>query len=186
MLKFTCCDAAAQFSGRVQAQVLQGIQRGFEKECLRVDPQGHLAQTPHPAALGSKLTHPWITTDYSEALLEFITPPARTLPSRWRSARHPPVHRAAVLGSETMWASSMPCVLGDDSAIPLADYGSSNKARFKHVYREGLGCVMAARCRPSPACTTTGRCPPRSGRPCMAPAKARTTCRISPAPAISA
>ena len=58
MLKFTCCDAASQFSGRVQAQVLQGIRRGYEKECLRVDDAGRLAQTPHPAALGSKLTHP--------------------------------------------------------------------------------------------------------------------------------
>ena len=55
MLKFTCCDAVGQFSGRVQAQVLRGIQRGYEKECLRVDPSGRLAQTPHPRALGSKL-----------------------------------------------------------------------------------------------------------------------------------
>ena len=139
MLKFTCCDAQAQFSGRVQAQVLQGIQRGYEKECLRVDPDGHLAQTPHPAALGSKLTHPWITTDYSEALLEFITPPSRDPAFPLQFLRD--IHRFTTphLGRETMWASSMPCLLGDDSNIPLADYGSSNKARFKYVYREGLG-----------------------------------------------
>jgi glutamate--cysteine ligase len=139
MLKFTCCDAAGQFSGRVQAQVLQGIQRGFEKECLRVDPQGQLAQTPHPTSLGSKLTHPWITTDYSEALLEFITPPSKDPAFPLQFLRD--IHRftAPRLGDETMWASSMPCVLGDDHAIPLANYGSSNKAKFKHVYREGLG-----------------------------------------------
>ncbi|MFO1190624.1 MAG: glutamate--cysteine ligase [Rhodoferax sp.] len=139
MLKFTCCDAAAQFSGQVQAQVLQGIQRGFEKECLRVDPSGHLARTPHPAALGSKLTHPWITTDYSEALLEFITPPSKDPAFPLQFLRD--IHRFTVprLGDETLWASSMPCVLGEDSDIPLADYGSSNKARFKYVYREGLG-----------------------------------------------
>ncbi len=139
MLKFTCCDAQAQFSGRVQAQVLQGIQRGYEKECLRVDPDGHLAQTPHPAALGSKLTHPWITTDYSEALLEFITPPSKDPAFPLQFLRD--IHRFTTprLGTETMWASSMPCLLGDDSNIPLADYGSSNKAKFKYVYREGLG-----------------------------------------------
>ncbi|MFX6036374.1 glutamate--cysteine ligase, partial [Acinetobacter baumannii] len=45
-----------------------------ERECLRVDSDGKLALTPHPRALGSTLTHPQITTDYSEALLEFITP----------------------------------------------------------------------------------------------------------------
>jgi glutamate--cysteine ligase len=139
MLKFTCCDAAGQFSGRVQAQVLQGIQRGFEKECLRVDPQGQLAQTPHPSTLGSKLTHPWITTDYSEALLEFITPPSKDPASPLQFLRDIHRYTAPRLGDETMWASSMPCVLGDDHAIPLANYGSSNKAKFKHVYREGLG-----------------------------------------------
>jgi hypothetical protein len=78
MLKFTCCDAVQRsFPASGQAQVLQGIHRGYEKECLRVDASGNLAQTPHPARLGSKLTHPWITTDYSEALLEFITPPSQ-------------------------------------------------------------------------------------------------------------
>ena len=47
---------------------------GIEKEGLRVDRvSGDLAQTPHPRDLGSALTHPHITTDYSEALLEFVT-----------------------------------------------------------------------------------------------------------------
>ena len=76
MLKFTCCDAVEQFSSQGQAQILRGIQRGYEKECLRIDANGHLAQTPHPRSLGSKLTHPWITTDYSESLAEFITAPS--------------------------------------------------------------------------------------------------------------
>jgi glutamate--cysteine ligase len=139
MLKFTCCDAIGQFSGRVQAQVLRGIQRGYEKECLRIDANGVLAQTPHPRALGSKLTHPWITTDYSEALLEFITPPSTHLDEPLRFLRD--IHRfvTPALGDETMWASSMPCVIGGDASIPLADYGSSHRAMMKRVYREGLG-----------------------------------------------
>ena len=70
MLKFTCCDAVSQFSSRGQAEVLRGITRGFERECLRVDQNGQLSTQAHPLALGSKLTHPWITTDYAEALLE--------------------------------------------------------------------------------------------------------------------
>ena len=73
MLKFTCCNQIRQFSEPAQAQVLRGIVRGFERECLRVDRSGQLAATPHPTALGSKLTHPWITTDYSEALLDELT-----------------------------------------------------------------------------------------------------------------
>ena len=139
MLKFTCCDAVQQFSSRGQAQVLAGITRGFERECLRVDATGRLARTPHPLALGSKLTHPWITTDYSEALLEFITPPSQDPEFALSFLRDIHRYTARHLTGETLWAGSMPCVLGDDRDIPIADYGSSNAARFKYVYREGLG-----------------------------------------------
>ena len=139
MLTFTCCDAARQFAGSGQAQVLRGITRGYERECLRVDASGQLATTPHPLALGSKLTHPWITTDYSEALLEFITPPSQDAAFPLAFLRE--LHRfsASRLGTELMWAGSMPCRLGADADIPIADYGRSNAARFKAVYREGLG-----------------------------------------------
>ena len=138
MLKFTCCDAVRQFSTRGQAPVLRGITRGYERECLRVDANGQLAHTPHPLALGSKLTHPWITTDYAEPLLEFITPPSQDPAFPLAFLRD--IHRftAAQLNGETMWAGSMPCVLGDDKDIPIADYGNSNAAKFKSVYREGL------------------------------------------------
>ena len=138
MLKFTCCDAVQQFSTSGQAQLLRGITRGFERECLRVDAEGRLARTAHPLALGSKLTHPWITTDYSEALLEFITPPSQDPEFPLRFLRD--IHRfvAPSIGPEAMWASSMPCLLGPDGEIPIADYGASNAARFKQVYREGL------------------------------------------------
>jgi len=139
MLKFTCCDQIRQFSDTHQAQVLRGITRGFERECLRVDSQGQLAKTPHPRALGSKLTHPWITTDYAEALLEFITPPSTdpAFPLFFLTD----IHRfsARQLGSEMLWAGSMPCKIGLDADIAIANYGPTNAARFKQVYREGLG-----------------------------------------------
>jgi len=139
MLKFTCCDAVQQFSEHGTAQVLRGITRGYERECLRVDRTGKLAQTPHPSALGAKLTHPWITTDYAEALLEFITPPSQEPAFPLQFLRD--IHRfsAQQLQGEYLWAASMPCVLGTDQDIAIADYGSSNAARFKAVYREGLG-----------------------------------------------
>ena len=139
MLKFTCCDAVQQFSTSGRAQVLRGIRRGYERECLRIDAAGQLATSPHPVALGSKLTHPWITTDYSEALLEFITPPSQDPAFPLSFLRD--IHRFSVqqLHGEYLWAGSMPCVLGEDKDIPIADYGSSNAARFKTVYREGLG-----------------------------------------------
>ncbi len=139
MLKFTCCSAVRQFSEASQAKLLSQITRGFERECLRVNRAGQLAQTPHPAALGHKLTHPWITTDYAEALLEFITPPSTD--AAYPLAFLTDIHRfsAQQLGGEYLWAGSMPCKIGADADIAIANYGTSHEARFKMVYREGLG-----------------------------------------------
>jgi glutamate--cysteine ligase len=139
MLKFTCCNQVRQFSETAQAQVLRGIQRGYERECLRVDRAGQLARTAHPLSLGSKLTHPWITTDYAEALLEFITPPSTdpAFPLAFLKEIHQ--FSAQQLGGEFLWAGSMPCRIGSDADIAIANYGLSNAARFKEVYREGLG-----------------------------------------------
>jgi len=139
MLKFTCCNEVRQFSEVSQARLLRGIQRGYERECLRIDRSGQLAKTPHPKALGSKLTHPWITTDYAEALLEFITPPSSE--PGFPLAFLKDVHRfsAQQLEGEFLWAGSMPCKIGADADIAIADYGPTNAARFKMVYREGLG-----------------------------------------------
>ncbi len=119
--------------------VLSGLVRGIEKESLRVTPTGRLSQTPHPAALGSALTHPQITTDYSEALLEFITPPSSKADQVLETLDN--VHRFTYrqIGDELLWANSMPCQLSGDSDIPVGQYGSSNIGRMKTIYRLGLG-----------------------------------------------
>lgn len=120
--------------------LLKGIRRGIEKEGLRISADGHPAQTPHPLAFGSKLTHPWITTDYSENLLELITAPCESIDDTLHQLRelHVVVQSALPLG-EIIWPFSMPCLLGDDGDIPLADYGKSNIGRLKTLYRSGLG-----------------------------------------------
>jgi glutamate--cysteine ligase len=119
--------------------VLIGGLKGVEKESLRVTPDGHIAQTPHPRALGSALTHPEITTDYSEALLELVTPayPDSTRLLERLTQLHQYTYR--VIGDERLWATSMPCMVGGDADIPIARYGRSHSARMKEVYREGLG-----------------------------------------------
>jgi glutamate--cysteine ligase len=118
---------------------LSGMRRGVEKESLRVAADGTLAVTPHPAALGSALTHPHITTDFSEAQLELITgvhASAQGVTDELTQV-HQAVYRA--LGTEQMWVSSMPCDLPADSLIPLGRYGTSNVGMSKTVYRTGLG-----------------------------------------------
>jgi glutamate--cysteine ligase len=117
---------------------LQGIRRGIEKESLRSTSTGALALTPHPAALGSALTHPHITTDYSESQLELITGVHASVEQCLEELTniHQFVYRA--LGDELLWVSSMPCGLPADENIPIGRYGSSNVGRAKSVYRVGL------------------------------------------------
>lgn len=120
-------------------QLLTRIQRGIEKESLRLDADGRLAQTPHPRGLGSALTHKSITTDYSEALLEFITAVDTSIQAGLETLAD--IHSFAYqqLDDEILWSASMPCIVNGDEGIPVAQYGSSNVARMKTVYRYGLG-----------------------------------------------
>ncbi|SAL65892.1 glutamate--cysteine ligase [Caballeronia telluris] len=115
----------------------QGL-RGIERESLRVTRDGKLAMTPHPRAFGSALTHPHITTDYSEALVELITD-AKT-DSAAALEHLDTLHRFVYgkLGDELLWNNSMPCELPPDDQIPIGWYGTSNIGMLKYVYRKGL------------------------------------------------
>ncbi|BES69592.1 glutamate--cysteine ligase [Marinobacter nanhaiticus D15-8W] len=115
-----------------------GFRKGLEKEGLRVDRNGFIAQTPHPAELGSTLTHPQITTDYSEALMELITPVCDSTDSLLKSLGDTHRFVQSRLGDEVLWSPSMPCRLDGDPSIRIAEYGSSNSGRLRHVYRRGL------------------------------------------------
>ncbi len=115
------------------------LKRGIEKECLRVTPQGEISTADHPAALGSALTNPYITTDFSEALLEFITPAYNNIGDCLQMLED--IHRFSLQNlenDEMLWLASMPCPLPDESKIRLAQYGSSNIGRLKTLYRQGL------------------------------------------------
>ena len=112
---------------------------GLEKETLRVSREGGLAQTAHPVALGSALTHPYITTDYSEALLEIVTPPSQDIPAVLKFLSDTQNFIYSQLENEILWSTSMPCVVAGETGIPLAKYGSSNSGLMKTVYRRGLG-----------------------------------------------
>ena len=122
-------------------ELLRGMQRGIEKESLRMQANGFLSQQPHPAALGAALTHPHITTDYSESLLELITPPVASPKAALQclDELHAVVNQALPAG-ELLWPMSMPCPIEEnDELIPLAQYGTSHAGRLKTLYRHGLG-----------------------------------------------
>jgi glutamate--cysteine ligase len=123
-----------------EIRCLEGITHGIEKESLRISPNGHISLTPHPKGLGSPLTHELVTTDFSEALIEFITPTFQN-PETSLAYLHD-IHRfvySQLPADELLWTSSMPCIIHDDEQIPLAQYGSSNIGKLKTLYRRGLG-----------------------------------------------
>ncbi len=122
-----------------QQDLLKDAKIGLEREALRVAADGNLVQTPHPPELGSPLTHPWITTDFSEALIEFITPPMSDMGKVLEFLRESHIFAYDKLSQELLWATSMPCILAGEQSIPLANYGRSNAGMMKRVYRRGLG-----------------------------------------------
>lgn len=128
--------------------VFQRGLRGVEKESLRVGQNGRISRLPHPRALGSALTHPWVTTDFSEALPELVTPPFH---DNWETLSFLcDLHQFVIrnIDDEMLWATSMPCAVEDEQSVPIANFGRSNAGHMKEVYRRGLsyryGRVMQA------------------------------------------
>ena len=131
-------DMLDQLSTPERIGAVRGIRRGIERESLRITSTGRLSQLDHPTVLGAALTHPNITTDYAESLMEFITPASDSMKTLFSQLAD--IHRYTVqhLGEERLWPMSMPCVLGGEENIRLAQYGSSNLGRMKTLYRQGL------------------------------------------------
>ncbi|WP_281615295.1 bifunctional glutamate--cysteine ligase GshA/glutathione synthetase GshB [Flammeovirga sp. SubArs3] len=111
---------------------------GFEKENIRVDKSGHIALTPHPEKLGDKLTHPYITTDFSESQIEMITPIRPSVKEALGFLET--IHDIVTLNldnDELLWPQSTPPLLPEDEAkINIAHFGEKGIENEK--YREHL------------------------------------------------
>ncbi len=120
------------------SHLLSGGFKGIEKESLRINSHGLISQKNHPYALGSTLTHSQITTDYSEALIELITPPFSDIQDTLKTLQN--IHQFVYenLEDEQLLCASMPCGIDGDESIRIAEYGTSNIGKMKHVYRHGL------------------------------------------------
>ncbi|MFC3913106.1 glutamate--cysteine ligase [Pseudaeromonas sharmana] len=137
-VELSLTDMLEQLSAPERIGAVRGIRRGLERESLRITPEGRLSQREHPNVLGAALTHPNITTDYAESLMEFITPVSDSMETML--AQLADIHRysAQHLCDERLWPMSMPCFINDEETIRLAQYGTSNIGRMKNLYRQGL------------------------------------------------
>ena len=114
------------------------VKHGLEREAVRTDAHGRMARTRHPQALGSPLSNPFITLDFSEAQLEFVTPPVSREGSEHDFLEKLMAWSYRQIGNELLWPFSMPPKLPAHNKIPLADFGTSAKGVKKTLYREGL------------------------------------------------
>lgn len=116
----------------------EGSRHGLERECLRVTSRGYLSDAVHPKALGSSLTHPYISTDFSESQLELITP--HFADEKAALGFLAKLHRYICprIGSEFLWPFSVPCKLPGDPAIQIATFGHSLQGLERWIYRRGL------------------------------------------------
>ncbi|MEC7917444.1 MAG: glutamate--cysteine ligase, partial [Pseudomonadota bacterium] len=117
---------------------LNNISRGIEKEGLRVSPSGEISKNNHPNRLGSALTNPYLTTDFSEALLELITP-VFNMPSECLDFLSE-IHSFVIDGieDELIWPFSMPPSIDTEEDVRIGSYGKSNSGMMKTIYRRGL------------------------------------------------
>ena len=120
------------------ASELNFINRGIEKESLRVDLNGRISQKSHPTGLGAALTNPYITTDFSEALLELVTPTFNSAAECLNFLADLHIFVNQNLEEESLWPLSMPCHIESEEDIPIGNYGISNQGMMKTVYRRGL------------------------------------------------
>ncbi|TLX74722.1 bifunctional glutamate--cysteine ligase GshA/glutathione synthetase GshB [Labilibacter sediminis] len=96
---------------------------GFEKENVRVTLKGELAQTPHPAVIGNKLKHPYITTDFSESQIEMITPVRHSISEALGFLETLHDELSIHLDNELLWPQSAPPKLPEaESEIPIARF----------------------------------------------------------------
>lgn len=131
-------ELVEHFSDAHGRTALLGMLRGIEREALRIDVAGYLALDTHPLELGSALMHSRITTDYSEALLEFITPVNNKVEPLLEGLTETHAFSVRHLHGQRLWPVSMPCYVKDEHNIPVARYGSSNTGKMKTLYRKGL------------------------------------------------
>lgn len=112
--------------------------RGIERESLRVKNNGSISKQSHPYNLGCALTNGHITTDFSESLLEFITPVSESATQTLQQLKDLQKFTLENLSDELLWPISMPCFIEHQDDILLAQFGESNIGKMKTLYREGL------------------------------------------------
>jgi glutamate--cysteine ligase len=99
---------------------------------FRVDKNGVISQTPHPAVFGDKLSHAYITTDFSESQVEMITPPLPNIAEALGFMETIQDIVSIELNDEYLWPQSIPPILPNEEEIPIAQYAKKGKKETEY------------------------------------------------------
>ena len=95
-----------------------------------------------PRQLGTALSNPHVTTDYSEALLELVTPTFRGKRALTHYLGEPAPLVVRRLGDEVLWAASMPGeIVGRGRACRSRRHGRSHRGTSRKC--TGVACRPA-------------------------------------------
>lgn len=118
--------------------LIKGTYCGLELETLRVNQKGSISLAPHPKELGSPLFNPLITKDFAEAQIEYTTPKCKSHQKAIRYLEELLAYTTKHMGKEFLWPLAMPPVCDHLNSSLIAQFGSTEEARKKHLYRLGL------------------------------------------------
>lgn len=111
---------------------------GIERETLRADSAGRLAQTPHPFSYD-----PHITRDFCENQIELVTPVSDSIDGALQHLANLDRQVRDVLSQngETLWLYSNPPHFDSEDEIPIADFTGdhSSKRQYREVLEQKYG-----------------------------------------------
>lgn len=122
---------------RMRSHLFEG-KFGIERETLRVDSFGRLAQSPHPFG-----DDPHITRDFCENQIELVTPVCSSIDEALESlgALDTQVQDALKANGEHLWLYSNPPHFDSEDEIPIAAFtgGHSSKRSYREYLEQKYG-----------------------------------------------
>jgi glutamate--cysteine ligase len=107
---------------------------GFEREALRVDPQGRPAASDHPFPPERGA----ITVDFAENQIEFVTKPRRSAEAALAELEDLHVEAYGAMGDELLWPLSVPGLWDEPERLRPARFGGAPEKEEARRYREFL------------------------------------------------
>lgn len=115
-------------------------QFGLEKENIRINKQGEIANTPHPNEFGIRTEHTYLTTDFAEAQIELITPICNSTKEahQFMMMLH---HLVSLeLHDEYLWPYSQPPVLPKNvNEIQIAQFEYGDATPYREYLSQKYG-----------------------------------------------